>query len=157
MNAQENKSVKISVKDFLMRYVRYLPILVISVSIALVGAYTYLRYSTPLYSARATMLIKTDKSTSPRDKEFDEVYFTGGRGNVNNEIEILKSLTLAKRVAVSLGLQKKYYVKGNIKTTLNYPVGPVMLDIVKLTDSSKFYSFDINIVNDHEFTFANVT
>src|SRR6478735_4586201 len=111
MKAQENQSVKISVKDFLMRYVRFLPLIIISVSIALVIAYVYMRYSTPLYSARASMLIKTDKSSGGRDKEFDEVFFTGGRGNVNNEIEILKSLTLAKRVAASLNLQKKYYVK----------------------------------------------
>jgi tyrosine-protein kinase Etk/Wzc len=155
MNPQETQSVKISVKDFLMRYVRYLPLLVISVSIALVCAYGYLRYSTPLYSARATMLIKTDKSSGGQGKEFDEVYFTGGRGNVTNEIEILKSLTLAKRVAASLGLQKKYYVKGNIKTTLNYPVGPVALDIVQLIDSSRPVSFDINVLNDREFVFAN--
>jgi capsular exopolysaccharide synthesis family protein len=156
MNAQENQqSVKISIKDFLMRYVRYLPLLAISVSISLFCAYAYLRYTTPLYSARASMLIKTDKSSGARDKEFDEVFFTGGRGNITSEIEILKSLTLAKRVAASLGLQKKYYVKGNIKTTLNYPVGPVGLDIIQLADSSMPVSFDINILNDREFVFAN--
>ena len=155
MNTQESKSIKISVKDFMMRYVRYLPLFAFSVSLALIIAYAYLRYTTPLYSARATMLIKTNQSSGGLGKEFDEVYFTGGRGNITNEIEILKSLTLAKRVAASLGLQKKYYVKGNIKTTLNYPVGPVSLDIVKLTDSTKPIGFEINIVNDNEFTFAN--
>ncbi|WP_207511672.1 GumC family protein [Longitalea luteola] len=155
MNTPENQSVKISVKDFLMRYVRYLPLLIISVGIALIVAYVYIRYSTPLYSARATMLIKTDKSSGASDKDFDEVYFTGGRGNVTNEIEILKSLTLAKRVAASLGLQKKYYVKGNIKTTLNYPAGPVSLQIVHLADSLTPVSFNINILNDQEFHFAN--
>jgi tyrosine-protein kinase Etk/Wzc len=155
MNTQESKSIKISVKDFLMRYVRYLPLFILSIGIALGIAYAYLRYSTPLYSARATMLIKTDKSSGGLAKEFDEVNFTGGRGNVANEIEILKSLTLAKRVATSLGLQKKYYVKGNIKTTLNYPEAPVSLDIVKLTDSTKPIGFDINIINEQEFNFAN--
>lgn len=155
MNNQESKSIKISVKDFLMRYVRYLPLFIFSIAIALIIAYAYLRYSTPLYSARATMLIKTDKSSPGLGKEFDEVYFTGGRGNVTNEIEILKSLTLAKRVAASLNLQKKYYVKGNIKTTLSYPLGPVSLSIVKLADSTKPIGFEINIVNENEFTFAN--
>jgi tyrosine-protein kinase Etk/Wzc len=153
MNKQEKESVKISIKDFLMRYVRYLPLFIISVGIALTLSYVYLRYTTPLYNARATILIKTDKSSPGLGKEFDEVYFTGGRGNVTNEIEILKSLTLAKRVAASLGLQKKYYVKGNIKTTLNYPEGPVSLDIVKLTDSTKPIGFEINIVNENEFSF----
>lgn len=139
-----------------MRYVRYLPLFILSVSIALIIAYAYLRYSTPLYSARATVLIKSNQSaTAGLGKEFDEVYFTGGRGNVTNEIEILKSLTLAKRVAASLGLQKKYYVKGNIKTTLNYPDGPVSLDIVKLTDSTKPLAFEINVVNENEFTYVN--
>lgn len=155
MNAQETKNVKISVKDYIMRYIRYLPLFIISISIALVLSYVYLRYTTPFYNAHATMLIKTDKSAGSREKEFDEVYFTGGRGNVSNEIEILKSLTLAKRVAGSLGLQKKYYVKGNIKTTLNYPAGPVALNIVRLADSTKPVYLEINILNDREFSFAN--
>jgi tyrosine-protein kinase Etk/Wzc len=157
MNPQENESIKISVKDFLMRYVRYLPLFIISVSIALTLAYVYLRYTMPLYNARATLLMKTDKSSplGRGSQEFDEVYFTGGRGNLSSEIEILRSLSLAKRVAASLGLQKKYYTKGNIKTTLNYPTGPVGLDIVQLADSTRAISFDINILNEQEFSFAN--
>jgi len=158
MNSQENGSVKISVKDFIMRHLRYLPLFLLSLTIALVLGYIYLRYTTPYYSARGSLLIKTDKtSANRRDEEFDEVFFTGGRGNTNSEIEILKSLNLAKRVAASLGLQKKYYVKGNIKTTLNYPAGPVSLDIIKLSDSTQPISLDIVVVNDKEFTFANAT
>jgi capsular exopolysaccharide synthesis family protein len=152
MNSKENESVKISVKDFIMRYLRYLPLFIISISIALIIAYVYLRYTTPLYSARATMLIKTDKSSPKMGGEFDEVYFSGGRGNLNSEIEILRSLNLAKRVAASLGLQKKYYVKGNIKTTLNYPAGPLSLEVVNLVNPSQSASFDVNIVSDREFT-----
>jgi tyrosine-protein kinase Etk/Wzc len=158
MNVQENKSIKISVKDFLMRYLRYLPLFVISVAVCLIFSYIYLRYTTPFYNAHATLLIKTDKSAPGRgggSEEFDEVFFTGGRGNVNSEIEILKSLNLSKRVAASLGLQKKYYVKGNIKTTLNYPDAPLKLNIVKLVDSSSSISLNITVLNDREFTFTN--
>lgn len=152
MNSKENESVKISARDFIMRYLRYLPLIVISISIALIIAYAYLRYTTPLYSARATLLIKTDKSSPKMGEEFSEVYFSGGRGNLTSEIEVLRSLSLAKRVAASLVLQKKSYVKGNIKTTLNYPAGPLSLQVINLASPSQAATFDVNIVNDHEFT-----
>ncbi|MCS3801741.1 GumC family protein [Niastella sp. OAS944] len=152
MNQKENENVKISVRDLIMRYIRYLPLIVISISIALIFAYAYLRYTTPLYSARATLLIKTDKSSPKMGGEFDEVYFSGGRGNLNSEVEVLMSLSLAKRVAASLGLQKKSYVKGNIKTTLNYPAGPLSLQVINLASPSQSATFDVHIVNDREFT-----
>jgi tyrosine-protein kinase Etk/Wzc len=155
MNSKENESVKISLKDFIMRYVRYIPLFIISIAIFLFLAYLYLRYTTPLYNARASLLIKTDKPARGMGEEFDEVFFTGGRGNMTSEMEILKSVNIAKRVAASLGLQKKYYSKGNIKTTLNYPAGPVSLDILKLHDSTASINFEINILDDNQFIFAN--
>ena len=99
MNSKENESVKISLKDFIMRYIRYIPLFIISIAIFLFLAYLYLRYTTPLYNARASLLIKTDKPQRGMGEEFDEVFFTGGRGNMTSEMEILKSVNIAKRVA----------------------------------------------------------
>src|SRR5688572_22927643 len=134
MSSEENQTVKVTLKDFLLRYVRYLPLFILSVGLALFLAFLYLRYTIPIYNARATLLIKTS-AQSATNSNVDNLFFNSARSNVSNEIEILKSLNLSKRVAASLGLQKRSYTKGKVKTALNYPTTPIDLDIIKLNDS----------------------
>ena len=115
MNSSDSPAIKVTAKDFIFRYLRYLPLFIISVVIALLISFIYLRYTVPYYNAKATLLIKTSAQAGS-NQELDNMFFNTGRSNISNEIQILKSLNLAKRVASSLGLQKKYYLKGNVKT-----------------------------------------
>lgn len=152
MSEKENESIKVSLKDFIMRYLRYLPLFILSVSLALLISYVYLRYTIPLYNARATIMIKTS-APQGRDQELDNMFFSDSRSNVSTEIEVLRSLNLAKRVALSLGLQKRSYVKGNVKTTLAYPDGPLELEIIRLNDSTQPLGLNIYIHDETQFSF----
>jgi tyrosine-protein kinase Etk/Wzc len=152
MTEKENEGIKVSLKDFVMRYLRYLPWILLSVSIALVLAYTYLRYTVPLYNAHATLMIKTS-APQGRDQELDNMFFSDSRNNVGTEIEVLRSLNLAKRVAASLGLQKRNYVEGNVKTALSYPKSPLELDIIRKNDTTTPIAFRIYVHNETEFSF----
>jgi tyrosine-protein kinase Etk/Wzc len=152
--ATDKEGVKISLRDFLFRYIKYLPLFIISVTIALLVAYVYLRYTVPLYSARGTLMIKMG-APSGRDQELNNMFFSDTRNNVSTEIEVLRSLSLAKRAAASLGLQKRNYVKGNVKTTLSYPESPYMLDIVKHNDSTQPISFNIYVHDRDTYSFDN--
>lgn len=152
MNQPETQNIKVTAKDFIFRYLRYLPLFIISVTVALLIAFLYLRYTVPYYNARATLLIKT-QAQSGTSQELDNMFFNSGRSNVSNEIQILRSLNLCKRVASSLGLQKKYYLKGNVKTSLSYPRNAIELDIIKLADSTVPVSLTVFIHNEREFSF----
>lgn len=50
----------LSVRDLFYKYVRFLPWVIISVALALLVAYVYLRYATPIYSVGGTLLIKNE-------------------------------------------------------------------------------------------------
>ena len=52
-NFNPNKSDlgNLSFRDLFYKYVRFLPFFIISVAIALLGAFLYLRYTVPVYSA----------------------------------------------------------------------------------------------------------
>lgn len=151
MSEKDNESVKVSLKDFIMRYLRYLPLFILSISLALLLAYVYLRYTIPLYNARATIMIKTS-APQGRDQELDNMFFTDSRSNVATEIEILRSINLSRRIAASLGLQQRCYTKGNVKTTLSYPTGPVEMEIVKQYDTTQPVSFNIHVHSENEFS-----
>ena len=152
MSLSEKENIRITAKDFIFRYIRYLPLFILSVGIALTISFLFLRYTIPYYNASAKLLIKTAPQAGS-NSEINEMFFNSARSNVSNEVEVLRSLNLAKRIAASLGLQKRYYIKGNVKTSLHYPASPIELDIIKLRDSLNPISIPIYIHNENEFSF----
>jgi tyrosine-protein kinase Etk/Wzc len=152
----ETQTVRVTVRDFLLKYLRYIPLFISSVGIALFLSFLYLRYTVPVYNSRATLLIKTAGQSTSTSEELDNMFFSTSKGNVANEIEIMKSLNLAKRVALSLGLQKRVYIKGSVKTSLSYPEKAMELDIIKLKDSANPLYLNVYVISENEFTFDNL-
>ncbi|MEO6613324.1 MAG: polysaccharide biosynthesis tyrosine autokinase [Chitinophagaceae bacterium] len=147
----------LSLRDLFYKYVRFLPIFVLSVAIALLCAYAYLRYATPIYSTTGTLIIKSDLPNARGDK-FDDIFGGGGSGksqNIQNEIEVLKSKGLMSRVVEKLHLQYSYYVKGKIKTINIYKFGPFLIEATEITDSSQAFTLKIKFVNDQAFKVNN--
>jgi tyrosine-protein kinase Etk/Wzc len=154
MSSTENQTIKISLKDFLLRYVRYIPLFIVSICLALFVAFLYLRYTVPFYTARATLMIRTSAQTGTSE-EYNNLFFNNSRSNVSNEIELLKSINLGKRVAASLGLQKRNYTKGNIKTALDHPGSALELDIIKLKDSLNPLAINLYVHSEQQYSFES--
>ena len=94
--------------EILFKYLAYWPWVVVSLILCLCGTYMYLRYSTPVYSTSAKVLIKEEdnyrkKSSTPLNNvmELATISFTS---LFDNELEILKSKTLIKKAVSDLGL-----------------------------------------------------
>ena len=58
-NKQEHSSL--TLKELFFKYVRFLPLFLVSVALALLAAFAYLRYATQIYSATGSMLIKSER------------------------------------------------------------------------------------------------
>ena len=122
----------LSIKDLFFKYVRFLPVFLVSVAICLLGAYLYLRYTTPIYRVTGTLTFGTDEESRGK---FDDIFLAKNVSNVQTEIEILKSQPLMERVVDSAQLQTSYFAVGKIKTLNIYNGSPFRLNILKLTDS----------------------
>ena len=141
----------LSVRDLFYKYVRYLPVFMLSVAITLFGAYAYLRYATPIYSVSGTIYIKSDDQGGRSDK-FEEMFVNDKAANIASEIEVLKSRPLMERVVQSLGLQFNYYAKGKIKTVDVYKYGAFTVKALEVADSSQSFSLKVKFLNSQEFT-----
>src|SRR5690606_16117633 len=75
---------------------------------------------------------------------FSDIALFQSNTNKQNEILILTSRSMMERVVRSLGLQKKYAVVGNVKTTDIYPGQPFELEIIRLRDSGSAFSLEIH-------------
>ncbi|MBK6937354.1 MAG: hypothetical protein IPH18_11100 [Chitinophagaceae bacterium] len=90
----------LSVRDLFFKYVRFIPLFVVSVALALLCSYLYLRYTVPVYSSAGSMIIKGNDQGSGGGKgdKVEELFDGNKRQNIQSEIEILKSKPLMKRV-----------------------------------------------------------
>ncbi len=146
-NAEPERSIQrkeFNLKEFFFKYLRYWPLLVTGIVVALFLAFLYVRYSTPIYRAKGSLFI--DKQTTPgsRGQGLDEMFmFSGNMLNLSNEQQILKSRPLLRRVVRSLYLQVSYYNKGNIRSSNIYGNSPFRLEIISLKDLSSSFTLEI--------------
>src|SRR5258706_1028805 len=156
INSNKSELWNLSLKDLFYKYVRFLPLFLLSVAIALFLAFAYLRYTTRIYSATGSMLIKNDQPSNRSDKIEDILEGGSNRGqNIQNEIEVLKSRPLMERVVKKLNLEFSYIAKGKIKDYNTDKQGSFIVESFEIADSNSSFSLNIKFINDHEFRVDN--
>ena len=125
-NGQDTEQEK-TLGELLIPYLVQWKWIVASVVLFIVVAFVYLRYSTPVYQVTSKVLIKDEKrGQSPADMDiFKDLGIMSSSGNVENEIEILRSRALQRRVADSLHTDISYFTKGRIKRSEVYKTSPI--------------------------------
>lgn len=148
-----SRSHKLTTKEVIFKYSNYLPLFLISVAIMLILAYLYLRYTVPVYNVSSSLLIKDDRSNRGGGgaDDLESIVFFKQSVNLDNEIEILKSLTLVNRVVHQLGLEYRYYNEGNIRRSEIYKSSPIQLLPQKIVDSNVAYSITMKFKDARSF------
>ncbi len=105
---------------------------VLSLIICMGAAHIYLRYETPIYQAAAKLLIKGDDAGVRRGNSIQSSANLGIISNSNgidNEMEILKSRTLAQQAVYDLKLYVTYKHEGKIKDHVLYGDQEINIDM----------------------------
>ena len=147
----------LSLKDIFYKYIRFLPLFILSVALALLAAYTYLRYANQVYRAAGSMLINSETNNNQSDKVENILMGNNRAQNIQSEIEILKSRPLMARVVSKLNLQFGYTAKGRIKDQNVYKQAPFIIDALNISDSARAFSMKIKFNNSTQFRINNET
>jgi len=151
-NKNKSELSNLSVRDLFYKYVRFMPLILLSVALSLLIGFAYLRYATRIYSANGTLLIKSEQSKGGSDKVEDLLSGGNKTQNIQSEIEILKSRPLMTRVVNKLNLQFSYFAKGTIIKSLNvYKQGPFIIEAFELADSSASFSMGFKFIGNEQF------
>jgi len=146
------ESAGLNIKELFFKYVRFLPLFIISVALSLLGAYLYLRYTTPIYKSNSALLVKKDNSaTGGNSDAFQQMFVLDNSINIQNEIEVLQSRPLMERVVENLSLNLSYYSVGKFGKTNLYKSAPLKLDILQLSDSNASFSLKVDIAGTQGF------
>lgn len=149
---QESDEKHFNLKDFVFHYIlRFWYLYIITICLSLVIAYYYNWYTTPVYRASCSVLIKLPaKSSDATDFLMQMESYTTDR-NIQNEIELLKSRTLILKTIRDLNLDASFYLQGNVKTSERYNNCPFKVTI----DSLKYLSYSepvyISVLNESKF------
>lgn len=110
-------------KAILFEYLMYWPWFVACLLVCMVGAWCYLRYQAPVYNVNATVLIKQGDKNQPNGQNaslaaMQDLGMLSMANNFDNEVEIIQSRTLLKKVVNALNLNITY----TEKRTFGYPI-----------------------------------
>lgn len=119
-NTLGNKEEEINLYALFFKYFIYWHWFAASVVVCLIACYCYLRYQAPVYNVTSAVLIKEDDRRGGSGNNplsaVQELGMFSMTNNFNNEVEILKSRTLIRKVITDLGL----YINLAEKRTFGY-------------------------------------
>lgn len=110
------------------RFVPYWPLFVLLLVLSGIGAWMYLKTVTPTYSASASIVIKDEKKGTDDSKLLESLNISSAKKIVENEIEVIQSRDLMKKVVTKLNLYAPLYEKEKFKNVTAYTSSPVRIE-----------------------------
>lgn len=122
---EEENGAGFNYKVFLIKLLMRWPWILGCAIVALVGAFFYVKTLTPLYTVSSSVLIKNESKKSGGADLTDLGFVMASTQDFDNELEILRSRTLVKKVVNALDLYIQYSMPGSFRDTELYRQSPV--------------------------------
>ena len=139
----------------LNRYLRFWPIFLIGLLVAFTGAYLYIKYTTPQYGINSTILIHDDKGENRQTKneQFVDPNTLADNKNIENEILVLRSSNVMRRVVDELHLDVSYYIAQPFRNVEIYKEdSPVLVTLITAKKSAVKKELTIKIKDTNTFS-----
>ena len=125
---------QVNIQEILFRYLIHWPWFIVSVIVCIALAWGYLRLATPVYNISATVLIKDEEkgggaSMSSELEKMGLDGFVSSSKNFDNEIEVLRSKSLALEVVNQLNLFVTYKDEDEFPGRELYRTSPVQVSL----------------------------
>lgn len=125
---RKKKKKKTDLKTVFFKYIIHWPWFIACILLWVAGAWLYLRYTAPVYNISASVIIKDNDKNSKASNgmaDLEDLGFYSSISNFDNEVEILKSRTLIKKVIEELDLYINYTAKSSFHDIELYKSSPV--------------------------------
>jgi len=141
----------IELKVILFNYLKYWPFIAICTLVCVLAAFLFNKYATPVYLVQSSVIV-TEEPQALGSEIFDAVGMMPIKNNVENEIGILKSYTLAEEAIREIGLDVFYFSDDLLTSTQVHADVPVDVAV----DWTHFQlvegKFLIEVLDDHTFS-----
>ena len=115
------------ISSYLAPYLRHWPWYVLSLLLAIGGAYAYLLYKQPIYRIQASLMLQDEKRGNGQNAPLKELESYSPKKVVENELEVLRSSTLMEQVVNTLHLDTRYFRKASFGKREIYTESPIWM------------------------------
>ena len=145
-NLSKNENISLNIKNEISYYLFFWPWFLLTIFLAILGSFTYLRYTPNVYESSAQVQItKSDASSSFLTSEVTSLF--GTRVNVENDISVITSNHILGKVVKKLELQTSITEVGRIKSSLIF--GDELPFKIQLKNSDELQKWYITLFSDH--------
>ena len=123
-------------KLILSRFLPFWPLFAILIFFGLLGAWSYLKWATPIYGVSATLIIKDEKKGVDDARMMETINAFDSKKIVENEIEVIRSRGLVNKVVNDLCLYAPVYKDKNLKNVSAYITSPIRVELKNPHDVS---------------------
>ena len=134
-----------NLKNEISYYLFFWPWFLLTILMAMASSYIYLRYTPNIYSSSAQVQItKSDASSSFLTTEVTSLF--GTRVNVENDISVITSQHILKKVVQRLNLQTSVTESGRVKSSLLF--SDELPFKIKFKNLDKFQQWEMSLNNE---------
>src|SRR5690606_5881414 len=144
---KESEDQELNLKQVFEQYAFYWKWFLLSVIACLFIAFVYLRYAQKIYNINAKILLQDEKQASGDMAGLAEIANLTGMGSssaafVNDQMEVLRSRRLMRKVVDNNRLYLSYFIKGNIRSSEVLEVQSPLKMLLLEPDHSRLDSID---------------
>ena len=144
----EPKDQKDELKRIFFRVIPYTPLIIIAVVLGIASSYLFLRYSTPIYAAKARLIVNDD--TQQKNSNLLDIVKLDTRdlsAETEREMQILSSRDLLRQLVTKLQLNVLYSQKGYVKSGEYVQNIPFKLELLKPDSITSTVSGEVEVIN----------
>ncbi|MEY4281973.1 MAG: hypothetical protein RLZ39_1385, partial [Bacteroidota bacterium] len=141
-------------KELLIKYLAFLPLFVVSVILCVSIATIYTRYVTPKYVANTLMYIKEEKGSGTQGDVLEKAILNKSSVNIENEMQLIRSMRLFERVVLNNGFNILYYNVGKVRKSEMYGNMGFHVNFGNIIDSSQGKTIDVKELNGQQLTIS---
>jgi capsular exopolysaccharide synthesis family protein len=111
------------------RYLPYWPVFAALLAISLLVAYCYLKYTLPVYESTASLIIKDENKGVDDSRMTEAINMFTTKKILENEIEVIQSRGLMRKVVEELGLYAVIFEADKIQPFPAYTSSPILIKL----------------------------
>jgi len=150
--ANSKKEGQNELLDIFYQVTNYWLVYIITMVLALSVAFAYVRYTERVFKVSTSILLRDDAAKNEgMESLFKDLGISGGKKNLENEIEVLKSHQIIQQAINRLDFRIFYFAEGNIRTTEIYGENPFAVHFDSLEESLIGRVMYVKLINENEY------
>lgn len=148
----QQQEESIDIKALFFKFVRYWYLFALTIFVAIVIAFLFNKYTTPVYEVNTTVLVKDEKGAISAASMLGGLGLSNTQQNVENEIGILNSFTLTYRAIRNLDFQISYFFDEGLINVEMYHTAPFEVIMDTSMAQAVGMKFHIEFLNINEYS-----